>query len=145
MASEAEFDHSLRAVDLRIAIGRAYSFDFETRVAQSNSNSLAAIYFLRDQLDELAADLGVDPAKYDKHGLQDAIREACGAEPRGTDFDWRDLQRIIVALEIPIPDDLPFDPAATETPAATAADDCREASAPDGPWADWPGGESGAE
>jgi hypothetical protein len=132
------FDHSLRAVDLRIAIGRHYGFDFEQRVRESNSNSLAAICLLRHQLDHLAKDLGIDPDAYTKPELQDSIREACALEPRGTELDWRELQQIIVELDIPIPEDVRYEPTSRSVEQSNESSD----DVAGGPWADWTGGES---
>ncbi|MFB6113615.1 MAG: hypothetical protein ABEJ58_05880 [Halodesulfurarchaeum sp.] len=103
--ADAQFDASIRSVDLRIAIGEHYGFDFKRRVLESNSNSLAAIYVTRSQLEVIADDLGVDELPdRNKADLQDAVREAVGVPPRGVDgLDWREVKSIAVEAGVTVP------------------------------------------
>lgn len=132
-------DRSVRSVDLRIEIGEYCGFDFERRVRESNSNSLAAIYFTRDQLDVIAAELGIEGSDaYNKPGLQDAIRQACGCDPRDVDgLDWIELRAIIETAEIPVEESPYHD---LSEPREMADADESDPPSP-GIWADW-GGES---
>jgi len=136
-------NRSIRSVDLRIAIGEHYGFDFRERVRNSNSNSTAAIYFTRDQLDVIGRDLGVDVDEISrKEDLQDAIRYACDTSPRRAEqFDWLELKAVIQTAEINVSDDTYYDLEGDDTEAD-------ESSPPDdepGIWAHWDGGDRGAD
>jgi len=95
---------SERSVDLRIAIADGVGFDYRDRVRGSNSNSLAAIHFRREQFDQIAAALGVDDTgQYNKHGLVNAIRAELGRENRRSgNLDWAELRDIVEQLAIPV-------------------------------------------
>jgi hypothetical protein len=98
MSSEhASSDPSTRSVDLRIAIGERYGFDFRKRVRDSSSNSRSAIYFVRDMLEPIAEDLGVGHEGLKQVGdRREYIRRTVGEGPRGgRDFDEIELWAII--------------------------------------------------
>jgi hypothetical protein len=112
-----DFDASVRTIDLRLAIDAHYDFDFRAKIARSNSNSLAAIYFSRPALDTIARDLGLQPDTYARiQPLQNAVRERVGCEPKGSrGFDWLALASIIDALDISV-DTSGYDASAASEP-----------------------------
>lgn len=133
-------NQSIRVVDLRIEIGEYCGFDFRERVEDSNSNSLAAIYFTRDQLDQIAQELGLDPTAFaTKHDLQNGIRETCGRERRSVDaFDWVELKAIVETAGIPVSDDAFYRLEAGDDESVTAGNSDPSADAT-GPWSGWGG------
>jgi len=106
----SDINPATRSVDLRILISEHYGFDFERRVRESNSNSLAAIYFTVDQLETIARDLNVDHVQErDRQRLVDGIREACETERDAYQLDFRDLVRLVEAIGLNVADDLYYD------------------------------------
>jgi len=135
---------SIRSVDLRIAIGEHYGFDFETRARQSNSNSLAAIYFLREHLDIIADDLGIDGSEIPKSELRDKIRAACGCSRRSVDaFDWAELKAIVETVGIDV-DDTFYDVSLGSEAVDTSDEALNRPDQTTGAWTDW-GGEPSVE
>jgi hypothetical protein len=139
-----EINTSIRTIDLRCRIADQYDFldDVREQIAQSDSSSLAAIYFHKDKLTILADELGIEPAGRRKPALLDAIREAVGCEPRdGRGLDWLELRRVVQELDIDVADDCYYDVATGEDFEPATDDDSGVDARDTGPWADWQEGE----
>lgn len=131
---------SIRTVDLRLAIAEYYGFDFQQRVRRVDSNSHAAVYFSRGEIDVIAEDLGIDAdAIGRKTDLLNVIREECGRDPRDVPFlNWEELEAVIQTVGIPVADDVYYDLSDPETWEAHPPDE--ETADPDlreNPWSAW--------
>ena len=140
-----EINRSARTIDLRLAVADHYDLlePFRQQIADSSSNSLAAIYFRRAHLDEIAADLGID-TDCNKPALLNRIRAACGCDERSVDgLDWAELRALIDTAEIPVEADVFY----TVEPQGEDADPVKtDADEPDrGVWAGWNGGDDDGE
>lgn len=101
-AVSGEDSHPPRPVEMRIQLGDYFGFPFRERVLSSNSNSTAAIYFVRDHVETIADGLGVTyDADTTKAQLYDRIRDAVGRGwAGGRPFYREDLLAILDVLGI---------------------------------------------
>lgn len=138
----SQINRSVRTIDLRLAIADDYGFldEFQKRISKSASNSLAAIYFHRSELELLAEDLGIDTSQYAKPELLDEIRRVCGCKERSVDgLDWSELRRVIDELDIKIASDVYYETGQESQEPESASADQKDVK---GIWADWNGGDS---